>query len=503
MEGGLLEEEKLIGGGEKTLEEEEEEEDEEKDDEEDEYDDEYDDEEMWLGFIERNYAQHHRHQRAVKIRKDEFDSKMEFFLWTEEKLLPLPREITLDILSRLPLDSILDCRLVCRTWRYLIILTSFADLHLRRRRHCGGLLLPPSPQHEYHYPSNADVGKVGFLFLTMEKYSHLYYGEYSEDENGGNRSYMTIDKINLSPFKKRPNTVAIVGSCNGLICSSIPCPFRIDDPIHIFNPITREFLYLPRFDIPYKYRKTIVNKRSYTDFYMVSGFGYHPSTDLYKIVRIFYCGEQQPTVGQVQVYTLGSYCGWRNKGEITYSLFRRSNGPSRGVLAEGALHWLDYKEWDIIAFDLAEEEFSLLPSPPCFSPSGSNNFQLQVLGGCLCVAHENVGESFDIWSFKKKTGEWESMFKITFRKGKPIDVHWPIVLTMSGELLLRYNSKHLVRYNPRTATLKKIADLTTGLASESFSLLLVEAIPHIHSFVSLKALEAKSKKRRRSEDDSD
>ncbi|XP_026436036.1 putative F-box protein At3g17400 [Papaver somniferum] len=42
----------------------------------------------------------------------------------------LPKEITQDILTRLPTESVLDCKLVCKPWRDLIRLPSFSRLHL-------------------------------------------------------------------------------------------------------------------------------------------------------------------------------------------------------------------------------------------------------------------------------------------------------------------------------------------------------------------------------------
>ncbi|XP_026404878.1 F-box protein CPR1-like [Papaver somniferum] len=321
---------------------------------------------------------------------------------------------------------------------------------------------------------------VSFLFLTVQEKSRLYYGEYDESS----KPCMELEIVNHPHIKKRFGTSEMVGSCNGLVCFSIPYTYEVDDPIYICNPNTGEQISLPRFTAMSKNKNNVeFKKTTYLDGHIVSGFGYNSVTDEYKVVRIYYAESQsldQPK-GQVQVYTLGSGSGWRNVGECPYSLLRfdlsdhvraccvpYSNRsaihiPTRGVLTNGALHWFD-EDWNVAAFNLADEKFSMLPSPPCFCPGEKKFYVLQVLQGCLCVVNDQNGKSLDIWSFKKESNEWAKMFGISCQSDKFIDVYWPISLTPS-ELLF--------------------APLPWPL---------IEAIPHVNSSVSLKALGEKSKK---------
>ncbi|OVA09341.1 hypothetical protein BVC80_7541g2 [Macleaya cordata] len=231
---------------------------------------------------------------------------------------------------------------------------------------------------------------------------------------------------------------------------------------------------------------------------IVCGFGYLPSTNEYKVVRIYYCSNEESFVGRVQVYTLGSCTGWRDKGEITYSLI--CYRPCPAVLANGALHWLD-DEGKIVAFDLADEEFLLLPSPPCFLLHNEDDypFQLQVLGGQLCVVHCKNKVSVDVWSLKKKKKKekngnynikgqkeyqfwsWINEFDIDSDLGARYPM--PFSLTKHGEVLF-YSHATLSRYDLKTATSKKLVDIKKYLPA-CFSF---QAIPHSNSFVSLKAL---------------
>ncbi|OVA14019.1 F-box associated domain [Macleaya cordata] len=296
----------------------------------------------------------------------------------------------------------------------------------------------------------------------------LYYGEYDEiniDQQYYNNTL--VSRINHPSFETLFDNDLIVGSCNGLVCLSIP---RMNDPVYICNPFTSEYVYLPK----------TINEEGF----LVSGFGYHRSTDEYKVVRIYY--PDQHSMGRVEVYTLGSGNGWRDKGEIPYSLF-----ASSGILANGALHWLDYKEWKIVAFDLADEEFRLLPSPPCFScffPSPLPCcFDLYGVGR-LCVVHHERSERVDIWSLKQENSSWSwsREFSIAWECLDKDGEYEPFAITKNNEVLLWYNGTILSCYDPKTETFKKLMD---DMGIQYF-----QAITHMNSSVSLKALEENSKK---------
>ncbi|KAI3923323.1 hypothetical protein MKW98_026916 [Papaver atlanticum] len=46
-----------------------------------------------------------------------------------------PTEILSDILNRLPTESVLECKLVCKIWKNLIQHSSFPQMHLARLNH--------------------------------------------------------------------------------------------------------------------------------------------------------------------------------------------------------------------------------------------------------------------------------------------------------------------------------------------------------------------------------
>ena len=93
-----------------------------------------------------------------------------------------------------------------------------------------------------------------------------------------------------------------------------------------------------------------------------SGFGYDSLTDDYKVVlgtRTF----NHKTC--FQVFSLKSNA-WKVIGDVNYTCFERFNFLSRGVLCNGAIHWLMYpenKKQVILSFDLYKEEFKEIPQP--------------------------------------------------------------------------------------------------------------------------------------------
>ncbi|XP_026378115.1 F-box protein At3g07870-like [Papaver somniferum] len=345
----------------------------------------------------------------------------------------LPEDIILNIFSRVPFESLFECRLVSKTWNYFI----------------SNLNSPSSS-------SSSSDSKVSFISLNMlqsPKFQLLYL-EYDETNNN-NEQQLRISEINHPPFSRVPYWLSmisggnapyqkiksvIIGSSNGLICLSIPRDGYFgdfDDPLYIFNPVTREYISLPICG------GNCLNGRN------VFGFGYNSKTNEYKVVRIYYESKGHTEAGQVQVYTLGAGSGWRNKGEIACSL-QTNNSYSPGMNVDGE--------------------------------------QIQVLGGCLCYVLKARYDTINIWSFKKNndtskeeedSSNWSSVGTVQIQHDNLAQFFY---FTKSGNILYWDDKKTALSYDPRTSSIKELLnDGTTGL--EVF-----ETISYRSSFVSLKAL---------------
>ncbi|XP_026420772.1 putative F-box protein At5g42430 isoform X1 [Papaver somniferum] len=213
----------------------------------------------------------------------------------------LQSEIMLDIITRLPVDSILNCKLVCRPWRDLVSHhPSFYQMYISHLNH------------------STDSGKLSFL---VEAENQFHYFEY--DENNKGTPIDSIRRININPAFENVDYFHY-GSVNGLIYLY---KWR-DHPSCICNPVTREYVMLPTPETSYGVNEHI---------HVSSGFGLRCT--LLAVAR----------GGDV----LGDF--WIIKISKSY------NGPS--VFANGALRWVD-KRGRVLTFDLTEEKFREPLSPP-------------------------------------------------------------------------------------------------------------------------------------------
>ncbi|KAK4256286.1 hypothetical protein QN277_009171 [Acacia crassicarpa] len=170
------------------------------------------------------------------------------------------------------------------------------------------------------------------------------------------------------PWNKPLRNASIVGSCNGLLCLEI----HQFNQLSLWNPKTRAVRHVPRTGTDFSYFN-----------YCVTGFGFSPIVNDYKIVRtfaLFYDG-----VTQVEVFSLNRGT-WKAKyiGNLKGVILK-----SETVTANGAIFWsgvklvdekegednIDFQEDEdyieeaedkvdvIVSFDIAKAVFSVIPRP--------------------------------------------------------------------------------------------------------------------------------------------
>ncbi|XP_026458653.1 F-box protein At3g07870-like [Papaver somniferum] len=276
----------------------------------------------------------------------------------------LPIDIIENIFSRLSVKPTLHCKRVCKTWRNFI------------GKNKTGLLF-----------AYVDIHNLQYDYQTKVK---LYYGDKYEENLEQYYSTETLAKLDGGKYDLRiPNFRCyhhMIDSCNGLVF------FQRDlNRVHplggIFNPVTGELLSLSGLS-----KEAGLRWRSV-------GFGYLPSTNEYKVVRCSYTKLNDELQGHVEVYTLGSQCGWRGKQNLPY-YFQKS-----GIFANGAIHWIGEgcqgaRAYEILAYNLADEKFKHAASLPFDFNRGDD--RLELMGGNLCALHYICGGPIIIWAFKKK-----------------------------------------------------------------------------------------------------
>lgn len=361
-----------------------------------------------------------------------------------EILSKLPREITFEILSRLPISSLLLSKFVCKLWNNSTADPLLASMHL----------------------SNAGNESL-CLILHSEFPKFILYNVFVSDLNNPSKEWRRL-KI---PFQHMLPRFEIVGSCNGLLCVS---DYELDDPVYIYNPFTRVYKQLPPKGMEHLNGKIL---RS------VFGFGFHPKTNVYKVIKIVYyegSAFEIPDMNRkpdVYVATLGTNA-WRNKGQTHYQL----TGVQSEALVNGKLHWLtNYylleggKCQDIISFDLLSEEFQELPRPD-FEGMNKHKCHLVALRGLLSAVISYDDGTNEIWMMKNYNAKesWSREFVIgkyiprifiTFGQfsgfpgrgrvnGYTKNKFQVLCMLSNGEILLLYENQALVSFSPNVGKFK-------------------------------------------------
>ncbi|KAK9938561.1 hypothetical protein M0R45_015290 [Rubus argutus] len=213
-------------------------------------------------------------------------------VWSDE-------DLSSEILSRLPVKSVIRCRCVCKAWRALISHPVFVKKYTSRHTKSKSsfrLLLPTFPLRSVDYEA------PGIEVVFREHYYPV-------------------------SLPKPESRLDIYGSCHGLICLAID-----DYTIVLWNPSTGESNLLPE--------PTLETYKSDENFY---GFGYDSTTQDYKIVR----GDDFEIFPEFYFEVFSLKTGsWRQHPLVgpTFELASLDygfGGYGQGFLTNEALHWVD------------------------------------------------------------------------------------------------------------------------------------------------------------------
>ncbi|KAF2293426.1 hypothetical protein GH714_001649 [Hevea brasiliensis] len=334
----------------------------------------------------------------------------------------LPQELLAEILSRLPVKSILICRCVSKTWYSLITNPSFITHHLKKTAarnsgllffsYCNREPCPPFRKNESYllYPDELFASPVEELDCPCKGFKGLF---------------------------------DIVGSCNGVFCLS----YGYYAPA-LWNPSVRKIVNIPRPNVTFTSHG--FHKHSH-------GFGFDSSTGDYKLVRIVYLPDSNLNFDKipplVEIYSLRSR-GWR---KVDNDLKCVIPDFSTSAFLNGTCHWVATKPPNgpdvcdaILSFSLGEEVFGEMEVPDCLAKKYHYINVAVSDGSLLLVAFTETTEErcFSVWMMKEYgvPGSWTKLFNISHLA----DIRRFIAFRQSGEVLLVNGGEELFFYDPKT-----------------------------------------------------
>ncbi|KAJ9543628.1 hypothetical protein OSB04_023335 [Centaurea solstitialis] len=402
----------------------------------------------------------------------------------------LPAELTIDILSRLPVKTIIHCKLVCKKWRNLFSDSLFVNLHLSRSPtgqmgSVNGLICirEYSFVHDNVYICNPVTREIMTIsndqFYT--KFSRINaYGFGVASSTGEYKVVRTFKWLTSDGDKFLWGEVYTLGTGQWRRLGRVPYLLDNSDFGVVLNDHCHWIVHDSE-DAPEKICTFDLNKETFQLF---------PSPPLPPSKAIRDSGSQFQRLAILkgclcktdgngdewkksdgdkflwgEVYTLGTG-QWRRLGRVPhlldYSYF--------GVVLNDHCHWIVHDSVDapekICTFDLNKETFQLFPSPPpppskAIRDSGSQFQRLAILKGCLCKTDGN-GFPFTIWVMKeygiKKS--WHKVVVITkeaLNRSRELRFYnYDVYLIGCLKDTIFFMSGDLFAFYPRSDTIEKI-----------------------------------------------
>lgn len=324
----------------------------------------------------------------------------------------LPPEVITDILSRLPTKSLLRFRCVSKPWCCLIGSQDFIKIHLKQSVKTG---------------SNLSL-LLGCL------------GIYS----------VHVDSLDCARYLNPPFSCSdFSNSCNGLILVLAKMPY-------IWNPSTGKYKELPACSVEYPLGVEVFSA------FEAYAFAYNSETDDYLVVRVVEFKRFDSTwiCSEARIYSL-KYNTWKTRSYFPYQLpYKRV----WGVHVDGVLHTAVKIQppadslFSIMAFDIRNETHYVVPKPVLADMNAE--FNLEVLGGCLCLLHPKKRYRMDIWVMKEygTKESWCKLFTIAPPLIKPYLSLCPLLYSQDGtKVLLNHDDKRLIWYDLKKKTVTDVS----------------------------------------------
>ncbi|KAJ9558805.1 hypothetical protein OSB04_013419 [Centaurea solstitialis] len=344
----------------------------------------------------------------------------------------LPDEVIVEILSFLPVKSLLRFRLVCRSWLNLISSPKFKLMHLRNFNQLN-------PRYF--------VRRIDY-----DEDEELYNVRYDDEAFG-----LDIGTDIEFPFDRIRVGYRIVGCCNGVVClsdddDSSEGEFYLDDGIILWNPSIRRKLTLP---LPMSYSYGL---RYPSAPFLVFGFGYDNISDDFKVVCLAY-DECYPTRSRpkVEVYTVKTGI-WRKvvfPGDLR--CFNIQPAWSQ-IFSNGCVHWIctfdsNWSRYSILTFDVTTELFGEIRLPDFLEQT--HFLKISAVGESLAVIHtfpinfdglRSTESTYVVMVMKeyKNPTSWTTLYHTHY---PDLDFGQPLRVRNNGYMVVQFKNRDIIMFN--------------------------------------------------------
>ncbi|XP_074368366.1 F-box/kelch-repeat protein At3g23880-like [Apium graveolens] len=316
----------------------------------------------------------------------------------------LPEGIVTEILFRVPVKSLLQCKSVCKLWLSIISDPYIIKSHLHRAI-SASINNPSALNIEYSPPDEDDqdfIASTQSILSTLVECTaevQLRRRRPCQPVKGGCLSNVNRQDFSSSPVHFNHLLMPhlfyysrVISSYNGIICLAD----YFGRAVYLWNPSIRHFKKLPSVQ-PYATRSMPVK----------IGFGYDSISDGYKVFRIVY-ENIFDVVPIVQVYSTSADI-WREfRAPIlkNWKIYKQTSIVVNGVM------YFDGGD-ELISFDLHKEVFGLVSFPSFIQRKGSDVLDFE---GFVAMVFESVdyGPGLDLWTLDDVSGEmsWTKRFSV-------------------------------------------------------------------------------------------
>ncbi|KAF5730188.1 F-box and associated interaction domains-containing protein putative isoform 1 [Tripterygium wilfordii] len=332
----------------------------------------------------------------------------------------IPEDEVIDILTRLPVKSLMRFKSVCKPWGDLLRNPDFIRQHHLKQTHLS-------------CSSNFRV-----LMKHGAQPADCFFSLSLSSARDAGEEVLTLEERVYDPV--------VLGPCNGLLCV-----YGYREKIVLWNPAIREFKTLPL---------SPIKRRSGTGSFGSLGFGFDCEANDYKILRFvtdYFAddGAGVPSCDQIEIYSQKND-SWR---EIPSLDVCPGGVPWFSQYHNGVYYW-----WAdgingglILSFDFADEVFDKVPLPGVGVSWGDCLPQLAIFNGLLALIRYIRGGPetlVHIWVMSERgvKGSWVKQASIGLIPG----VVRPLKFSRNGGFFLEDLEGQLSLYDPSSQQLKNL-----------------------------------------------